>query len=86
MAAVCAGSGASWLLTLAGWQEDVLGQLCGERKCPGSLRAGKRQSEKNTEAEVGEVSLSLAFHAKYSCSQGTYHVFLLNITELIISM
>lgn len=30
MAAVCAGTGASWLLlTLAGWQEDVLDQLCG---------------------------------------------------------
>lgn len=29
MAAVRAGAGAGWLLTLAGWQEDVLDQLCG---------------------------------------------------------
>lgn len=29
VAAVCVGAGASWLLTLAGWQEDVLDQLCG---------------------------------------------------------
>lgn len=29
MAAVCAGTGAGWLLTLAGWQEDVLDQLGG---------------------------------------------------------
>lgn len=29
MAAVRAGAGAGWLLMLAGWQEDVLDQLCG---------------------------------------------------------
>lgn len=29
VAAVCVGAGASWLLTLAGWQEDMLDQLCG---------------------------------------------------------
>lgn len=29
MAAVYVGAGASWLLTLSGWQEDMLDQLCG---------------------------------------------------------
>lgn len=29
MAAAYVGASASWLLTLTGWQEDMLDQLCG---------------------------------------------------------
>lgn len=48
IAAVYVGAGASWMLTLAGWQEAMLDQLYGQRECPGLVSAGKSQSEKNT--------------------------------------